>query len=165
VADKSIDSKDKSSHLQIPRPSPLASRGDRLLAVTVDSVIGLVTAIPVAIWTGEFQAALHGEAISSSAYLTDLLAGWGWFFLVNTHLLKKYGQTVGKRFLRIRIADHPSEAVPPFWRLVFRTVISSVPALFGIVGGLFSLADSLFIFTSDRRCIHDWIARTRVVKV
>jgi uncharacterized RDD family membrane protein YckC len=165
VADQSSDSKDPSSHLQVPRPSPLASRGDRLAAVTVDSVVALIAAIPVGIWTGEFQAAIHGETISSSVYLTDLLAGWGWFFLVNTYLLKKHGQTVGKRLLGIRIADHPTDAVPPFRRLLLRTVISFVPVLFGIVGELLSLADTLFIFTSDRRCIHDWIARTRVVKV
>lgn len=146
-------------------PATLASRGDRLAAATADAVIGIIVAIPFGFWTGELQAVIHGELPSTSVYIENILASWGFYFLINTYLLKKYGQTVGKRLLSIRIADHRTEAVPPFRRLVLRIASSTVPGIFGIVGALFSIADLLFIFTSDRRCIHDWIAGTRVLKV
>jgi uncharacterized RDD family membrane protein YckC len=165
VADARVDDQDQRSQLPVPGTAPLASRADRLAAVTVDSVVGLAVAIPLGFWTGAFQAAIQGEPISWFVYLENFLAGWGWYFLVNSYLLRKYGQTVGKRLLGIRIAEHHSEAVPPFARLVLRTVVSTLPDLLGIIGELFSLADTLFIFSKDRRCIHDWIARTRVVKM
>jgi uncharacterized RDD family membrane protein YckC len=142
---------------------PLASRVDRLLATIVDGAIGLALAIPVAIWTGEFAALIHAQAVPWTVNLVNVLAGWAWFFLVNSYLLKSYGQTVGKHCLGIRISDFRSDAVPPFWRLLVRIAVPSLFGLFAPIGGIFALADDLLIYRKDRRCIHDWIASTRVV--
>ena len=160
----SPDSMGASPQTQLPTPSSLAPRGDRLLAVIVDLAVVLPVVIPVGILTGEFGAAFHRQAIPGSVYLENALADWGWFFLVNTYLLRKYGQTVGKRFLGIRISDYRTEAVPPFWRLLVRIAVPPVAGLLGPLGSLFSLVAVLFIFSKGRRCIHDLIAGTRVVK-
>jgi uncharacterized RDD family membrane protein YckC len=164
VPHDSVDSIGASPQTQVPTSSSLAPRVDRLLAVIVDAVVLLPILIPLGILTGQFSAAFHRQAIPSSVYLENALAGWGWFFLVNTYLLKKHGQTVGKRFLCIRISDYRTEAVPPFWRLLVRFAVPPVAGLLGPLGRLFSLVDVLFIFRRDRRCIHDWIAGTRVLK-
>jgi uncharacterized RDD family membrane protein YckC len=153
-----------SPQAQVPAPSSLAPRGDRLLAVIVDIAVALPIVIPVGIYTGEYSAAFHRQAIPWSVYSENVLAGWAWFFLVNTYLLKKYGQTVGKRFLDIRISDYRTEAVPPFWRLLVRIGVPPVAGLLGALGLLFSLVDVLFIFSRSRRCIHDLIAGTHVVE-
>jgi uncharacterized RDD family membrane protein YckC len=164
VPHDSVDSMGTSPQTHVPAPSSLAPRGDRLLAVIVDIAVALPIVILVGIFTGEFSALFHRQAVPSSVYWDNALAGWAWFFLVNTYLLKRYGQTVGKRFLDIRISDYHTDAVPPFWRLLVRIGVHSVAGLLGALGGLFSLVDDLFIFSKGRRCIHDLIAGTRVVK-
>jgi uncharacterized RDD family membrane protein YckC len=159
-----VDSIGTSPQAQVPAPSSLAPRGDRLLAVIVDIAVALPILIPVGIYTGEFSAAVHRQAIPWSVYLENAFAGWAWFLLVNTYLLKKHGQTVGKRLLDIRISDYRTEAVPPFWRLLVRIAVPPVAHLVPVLGRLFSLVDVLFIFGRNRRCIHDFIAGTHVVK-
>ena len=151
--------------LQAPALSPLvlSSRVDRLLATIVDAVVGLVVGIPLSLYTGLYDAIFNGQPLSGKVYLEIPLAEWVWFFLVNWYWLKKYGQTVGKRLLGIRISDFQTEAVPPFWRLLVRITVVPMAALFGTVGNAFALVDVLFIFGKNRRCIHDLIASTRVV--
>lgn len=152
-----------SPQAQAVSPLTFSSRVDRFLATIVDIVVGLVVAIPVGMSTGQFDAIFNGQGVSPIVYLENILAGWGWFFLVNSYWLIKYGQTVGKRLLGIRISDFQTEAVPPFWRLLVRIAVAPVAGLLGTIGNLFTLVDSLFIFGKNRRCIHDLIASTRVV--
>jgi uncharacterized RDD family membrane protein YckC len=152
-------------------PFPLASRGDRLVAALMDGVIAGVFSFPVMYYEGLFSFALHQRVVVP----VDLsVANWvlflAWYFLVNGYLLLNYGQTVGKRFLMIRICDHQTGTVPAFWRLVVRRLAPSLVSLVGVVfhqpwvGVLFAYADIAFIFRADRRCIHDWIAGTSVVR-
>ena len=145
------------------RPVVLSLRVDRLLATIMDIVIGLAVTVPVSLYTGAYDAVFHGQALTWSLYLEITLIGWGWYFLVNSYWLIKYGQTVGKRLLGIRICDFQTDAVPPFWRLLVRVAVPSFAARAGLIGSLFDLVDILFIFGKNRRCIHDLIAGTRVV--
>jgi len=144
-------------------PVVLSSRVHRLLATIVDVVIGLAVTFPVALYTGAYEAVFNGQPLTWPLYLETTLVGWAWYFLVNSYWVKKYGQTVGKRLLGIRIADFQTEGVPAFWRLVARIAVPSFAARAGLIGSLFDLVDILLIFGKDRRCIHDLIAGTRVV--
>jgi uncharacterized RDD family membrane protein YckC len=45
-------------------------------------------------------------------------------------------------------------------RAILGGIIGAIPYL----GGIYGLVDALFIFRDDRRCVHDHIAGTRVVK-
>jgi uncharacterized RDD family membrane protein YckC len=45
-------------------------------------------------------------------------------------------------------------------RGIVNWIIGAVP----MFGGLYSIADVLFIFGKDRRCLHDLLAGTRVVQ-
>ena len=80
-------------------------------------------------------------------------------------LLARDGQTVGKRLMGIRIASYASDQNPGFLRIVglrmfLPAVIISIPC----VGFLFSLLNILFIFGSEKRCLHDLIAGTKVIR-
>jgi uncharacterized RDD family membrane protein YckC len=162
VEQDSVGSLEASPETQAASPLVLSSRVDRLLAIIVDVVIGLAVAAPVSLYTGAYDAVFHGQ-LTSSLYLEITLVSWGWYFLVNSYWLIKYGQTVGKRLLGIRISDAQTEAVPPFWRLLVRIAVPSFAARAGLIGSAFDLVDILLIFGKNRRCIHDLIAGTRVV--
>jgi uncharacterized RDD family membrane protein YckC len=84
---------------------------------------------------------------------------------VNLMLLHRYGQTIGKRIVRIRIV-RPDGSRCSTPRLVFArwlpmTVLFVVPLLNYVIW----LVDVLMIFRADVRCLHDHIADTIVVKV
>jgi uncharacterized RDD family membrane protein YckC/predicted RNA-binding Zn-ribbon protein involved in translation (DUF1610 family) len=81
-------------------------------------------------------------------------------------LLSTKGQTIGKRWLKIRIVRYDDGGPVGFGKAV--ALRSWVPGLIGnipMVGPFFSLADPLFIFSAERRCLHDLIAGTKVVCV
>jgi uncharacterized RDD family membrane protein YckC len=162
VGQNSVDM-EASPETQALSPLVLSLRVDRLLATIVDIVIGLAVTVPIALYTGTYDAVFHGQALTWSLYLETALVGWGWYLLVNAYWLIKYGQTVGKRLLGIRICDFETDAVPPFWRLLVRVAVPSFAARAGLIGSLFDLVDILLIFGKNRRCIHDLIAGTRVV--
>jgi len=107
--------------LEASAPVPtLASRGDRFLAVIVDSFVGLVVGVPVAIYSGYANVVFEGRTPTPAVYAETFAVCWGWFLLVNGYWLVRNGQTVGKRFLDIRICDYRTAAVPPVWRILVR---------------------------------------------
>ena len=85
---------------------------------------------------------------------------------IQMYLLIKYGQTIGKRALGIKIVNESHEGLPDFVKVIL--LRSFVPnLLYGIpyAGVAICLADLLFIFRDDRRCLHDLIAQTKVINV
>jgi uncharacterized RDD family membrane protein YckC len=86
------------------------------------------------------------------------------FLGINGYFLAKDGQTLGKKALGIRIVrtdgGHATFGrilglrYAPVW------VVSMVP----ILGGVLALVDVLFIFRESRKCLHDDIADTVVVR-
>ena len=91
-------------------------------------------------------------------------------FIVQMALLAARGQTIGKIFTKIRIVDAQTGEHPGWARLVLRRTLLNwfvfgVLNATGVGGMVYMLVDSLFIFRSDHRTIHDLIAGTRVDKV
>jgi len=125
--------------------SPLASRGSRLLAVMLDGLIFIVT-----ILLGVFLLFPFGVIIGLLALM-----------ITQGYLLTTEGQTLGKRLMNIRIVRDEDESNPGFWHAVVLRYI--VPGLLGLLP-FFELADILFIFRDDYRCIHDHIAGTKVIE-
>jgi uncharacterized RDD family membrane protein YckC len=82
---------------------------------------------------------------------------WAW---ITTLLVARYGQTMAKRLLEIRVVRSDGSKASLgriFWlRNVVNGLISVIPLYFFI--------DSLLIFGERRQCIHDLIADTIVVK-
>lgn len=141
----------------------LAGRGHRLGAAIIDAMIGFIYIIPIFYVSGIGAYVLKGQ---EPPYV--LLLGWGAlgfaaFALVHGYFLKNNGQTIGKKIVGIRIVDL-DDKVPGLATLLGRRYLSIfLFSLVPAVGGLLTLIDQLFIFRSDRRCVHDLIAKTRVV--
>lgn len=143
----------------------LAGRWQRLGAVLLDTLIGLVYVLPLMWALGHFDFIPLSRLTPYTVKITVALLGFVLFVLVHGYFLKRYGQTIGKKMLGIRIADM-GDGIAPFGKIVLLRYLpmSAVPQL-PIVGAVLSLMDTLFIFRSDRRCLHDLVAGTRVVKV
>jgi uncharacterized RDD family membrane protein YckC len=134
---------------------PLAGRGDRLLAKIVDRALYLACLVPALV-----VAILQMRNALALAVVLGVLAV-AILFIYNLTLLGDRGQTVGKRWLRIRIvrSDGGDADLGRLFGLRM-----CVPWLIGFVlGPLFVLPDVLFIFGDERRCLHDMMADTLVV--
>jgi uncharacterized RDD family membrane protein YckC len=159
-----------------PAPSaPLAERSTRLAANFIDNVLAAVACIPGGLILGAavLQAILSGRSpASADVSAAQLLLGFGLLGLggltlvaVQLWMLVKRGQTLGKRMLDIRIVRFSDDSNPGFGGTVMLRAV--VPALLGAlpyIGLIFALVDICFIFRADRRCLHDLMAGTKVVK-
>lgn len=143
----------------------LATRGQRLAAVVIDGLISSVCAIVVMMALLPIMGS-DVETMSTS-FTTTLVAtviNIGIFLLINGKFLASNGQTVGKKLMGVKIVSL-SGGILPLKNVILRryappVLISIIP----IIGGIFCLADVLCIFRGDRRCIHDLIAGTKVVR-
>jgi len=87
------------------------------------------------------------------------------FLLVHGYPLATRGQSVGKILVQTRIVSVEDGKILPFSKLIaLRYLPLWVAAQIPVVAQIFGLADALFVFRDDRRCIHDLIAGTRVIK-
>ncbi len=127
----------------------LASRKQRLIAAVAD---GIIVAVPYAVGSLESLPAplrLVGVAGSLGLLVWQLM------------LITKTGQTLGKRFVGIKIVlkdtlENGGFVVNVLKRGLLNGLLSLVPGYF--------LLDSLLIFREDRRCLHDMIAGTCVIQ-
>jgi len=150
-----------------------ASRLSRLGAALVDLLVAfaplgaLVILVPMALLSGG----------TGSLVVFILLAGVITLAIVITQivLLVRNGQTIGKKALGIRMITSTGET-PSLWRVFFlrwlpfmvlAAVIEVVVEMGARVkgsGNIIHLVDVLFIFQPTRRCLHDLVADTHVVK-
>lgn len=134
---------------------PLAEPSTRLWATFIDGLISL----PIFLfWVFGTMGADGNQA---AVYVVTALAGAAGLALViaQLYLMSTRGQTLGKKWLGIKMVDLHGQN-PGFVRaVVLRSVVNG---LLGFVP-LYSLVDVLFIFRQDRRCVHDLLAGTKVV--
>lgn len=150
--EQSLSSVDESSSTQ------LATRGVRLAAVILDSLIFLVVLMPGVFVIMNDQ--LFEVMIRSKDFgLILLLLGWLTIGVAQLVFLVLYGQTLGKSALEIKIVNASDGGIPGFWVISVREFIRAL-AVIPFIG----LIDALFILRDDRCCLHDLIAQTKVVK-
>lgn len=164
-----------------PAEIVLASRFKRLVARIVDSIVeGLFFLLCVFLIPGLWDTYREParRAISelessdstfwsdyfSLGFSTEALAFWlfgiGITFLFQAYLLARYGQTIGKRMLKIKIVSDKTNRKPTLTRsFVVREcgirLLEWIPIL--------PLLDILWIFGPPRRCLHDLWAGTIVI--
>jgi uncharacterized RDD family membrane protein YckC len=91
--------------------------------------------------------------------LTGLL-----FYIYQCQLIATTGQSLGKRWSDVRIVLENGEP-PGFWRgVVLRSWALFPLRLIPGFGSILGVVDSLMVFSEGRRCLHDRIAGTRVLK-
>ena len=146
----------------------LAGLGERLAAAIIDTVIMLAVLLPVMWFGGYFRDVMNAATAGQSLPIaTELL--WGLisliiFFAIQAYPLHTAAQTWGKRVLGIRIVDlNGTRSL--FGKLsLLRYLPMQGIGLLPFIGPFLSVANVLFIFRNDRRCVHDLIAGTKVVK-
>ena len=151
----------------------LASRWNRLFARIIDGILLLLLSMPLLYWfTGDWLGVTSTDdfdifwSSDSPLIFVEFLISIGVFVAVNTYLLANRGQTVGKFLLKIRIVDYYTEEIPKLrFSLVLREGIMTLLNLFGFLGAFIALVDVLFIFATNKRCLHDYWAFTKVVSV
>jgi uncharacterized RDD family membrane protein YckC len=141
----------------------LASRGQRFLGAMVDGLLAFVVSYAISKLLGwdMFRQARLGD---HSSMVGNLLIGACSFLLLNGYLLVNRGQTVAKAILGMRIVRTDGGKVAPLRILALRYGPGYGAALIPLLGGLYGLVDSLLIFGAARRCLHDQIAGTIVVR-
>ena len=136
-----------------------ATRGDRFISALIDGLIGMVASIPI------FMYVDLAELAEPSFLLGLSLLGYGLVlsFILHGYLLYHYGQTIGKNFMSIRIEnlDDTKADLSTIYlkRILPMQVVSIIP-----FGGQFiaGIVNPLFIFGKEKRCVHDYIAKTKV---
>jgi uncharacterized RDD family membrane protein YckC len=155
------------SNLSVPSDAAqtLAGRGQRLGAAIVDGIVMLPVMLPVMYLMGMFTYAGSGVEPPIALVLLVAVIGFVVFVGINYIPLSRNGQTVGKKVLGIRIADMQGNKPDMVTLLAKRYLpvqsVSQVP----FIGGIAGLIDTLFIFRKDRRCVHDLVAGTQVLRV
>lgn len=150
----------------------LAGRFTRFAAALVDGLLLIVILGPIQYFTGFFQRVTQGQVTPGEQLLMGLL-GVAVFLLLNGYLLATRGQTIGKVLTGIQIADVRTGGLLSFLRVyVFRYLwmlpLVIITALIpgpqdDLLVNLLSLVDALLIFGPARRCLHDYIAGSKVV--
>ncbi len=146
--------------------------GQRLRATAVDLVLLQTAAIP----GGLLELGVPAVRSLHPALLGELV-----YLALSAYLLVTTGQTFGKRFHRIRVLDARGDH-PGIGRILVRACAAPLVGMLASfvlqwtldeegridprhVMWLAVLLDCATIFGRDRRCVHDYLAGTRVVRV
>ncbi|WP_244172350.1 RDD family protein [Myxococcus virescens] len=133
----------------------LATRRARLAASLVDSAALLLPSLLLGVLRS--LALPGGDAMKASAvYVPALLV-----LLVQASLIRGTGASLGKRLLGIRVVRGDGRPAG-VWRIAL--LRNALPMALCGYCVWFGLLDALFIVGEDRRCLHDWVAGTRVVR-
>jgi uncharacterized RDD family membrane protein YckC len=164
------------AEVAVIRALRLADRGDRLAAALVD---GVSAGIANAVARSAIESSASSHALVSWCAHSIIPA----YVLLQIGLLSVRGQTIGKILYGLRIVRASDNARAGLVRAVLlRSLVPSIsaspfaPSTYMQLGdwglawpaalvGLIALCDCLFIFRDDRRCLHELIAGTKVVRV
>jgi len=143
--------------------APLASRGIRLGAALIDFVVIMLAMFAFSKIVG--WDLFDTQEPGWQELLRNSVVGFGLFMALNGVLLLKHGQTIGKRLTGIRITRPDGGAVPPARLIGLRYGIGYLLAVLPWVQMVYALVDCLMIFGASRRCLHDHLAGSIVVRV
>ena len=154
--------------------SSLAERWRRLVGAVAD---GLLEAL---CWTPTSMAMMKAtsEMLQDGQFEPEQFMKFFWsalplsapylgaLIVLQAVLLSWRGQSVGNLLVRTRIVRAPDGEPVGFLRaFLLRGALARIIRQIPLLGSLFWIVDSCFIFRDDRRCLHDLIAGTKVVKV
>jgi uncharacterized RDD family membrane protein YckC len=145
------------------QPGQLATRGKRFLAAMVDGGIAVGALWLLSVFTPYDVWSDDGLSLWTPR-IADTAIGVVLYLALHGYLLVTRGQTIGKALFKIRIA-RPDGSKPSIGRLLgLRESPLFLANIVPMLGQIFVLVDSLFIFRESRRCLHDQIADTVVLQ-
>jgi uncharacterized RDD family membrane protein YckC len=142
-----------------------ADRWTRWLARFIDGLLSLVLILPVMgylLATDKLTSRdLQGNSlIGLYFWIPSLpLTIYQWYLTATT------GQSLGKKWLKIRIIKTDGSPVNFVSGVILREWITAAIGLIPCVGPLVNLVGILMIFGQNQRCLHDHIAGTKVIAV
>jgi uncharacterized RDD family membrane protein YckC len=154
------------------REGELAERGTRFVAKMLDGFMAVVLILPATI-AGLRSDIFRGGYVNLAFFRSFLGSGIGmasgvaWLALLafQAYLTATTGQSLGKRWLKIKIVRLDGSAVNFATGVLLRHWLFVVLQYLPGVGSIIGLVDILFIFRQDRRCIHDFTAGTKVIQL
>ena len=144
----------------------LAGRGSRIGAIIIDSIVIMVISIPVAYIFGWFDGLSETPPEKPSFFFTFSMFIFNTilYALINWKFLSKNGQSIGKKVMEIKITNLDGSVPNPNDIIIKRYIPYVGVSLIPIFSPLIGLINVLFVFKKDRRCLHDYLANTKVVK-
>ena len=157
-----------------------AGRMRRLCATVLDAILVPSLTILFVLMTGIVEDA--EDYTNNFWVLWVLLLAIASYLLLNGYLLWHSGQTIGKKLLGIAIVGYGDESEDgskigvddsagkivkaKFWKLICIRALF-FPLMFTVVTplALLPLLDLLLIFGKKRRCLHDLVAGTTVIRL
>lgn len=143
----------------IARPYEMADRGTRLLAAILDTVC---------LYGPFFVSVMLGVMVGDAAIIGGVLLGIAGLLavaIVQIVMLCQRGQSIGKRALGIRIVKMDTgENGGGVTNVLLRGFVPGLLGMVPYIGPVFSVVNICFIFAADKRCVHDHIASTVVVR-
>lgn len=143
----------------------LASRWARLGAAIIDGIILALLLAPIQYFAGMYDMEENVGIFDNlgQGFLMGLL-GVLIFAVINGKLLLNCGQTVGKKLLGIQIVDETKVEQATNNQIVKRYATYFGLSIVPVIGGLLSLMNVLFIFNTNKQCVHDLAAKTIVIR-
>lgn len=145
----------------------LATRGARLSAAIIDGLLMLAILAPIMFFTGYWgriqAAAMAGQTPVLEPILWGLL-GFVVMVGIQAKPLMATSQTWGKRIMKIQIVDLAGKPAEFMTIVTKRMLPLQVMGLIPQAGGFIVLIAILLIFGKERRCAHDYIAGTKVIR-
>lgn len=151
----------------------LASRGERLAAYWIEVLL----ALPFGLVGGVLGYKLGRAAASHEPLEPSLIFALGLTALclvaltvIQMYWLATRGQTLGKHWMKIRIVRLDGRKAGFVGAVLKRGFLNfgvylALALVFRPLAYAYLLADILFIFGPQNRCLHDFIAGTKVVRV
>ncbi|WP_329067822.1 RDD family protein [Streptomyces sp. NBC_01429] len=151
---------------------PLAPFGKRLLARIIDVLIIFIPLAIISAFTGGAWGSANGNGEWDNV-TNQVNTGRHWIWSLislvvyvgyDTYMTKKYGQTLGKRWMKIRVAMLNNGAVPDTNASLLRAAVLWLPALLCcFVLWWIIIVATILASRPYRQGLHDKAARTVVV--
>jgi len=147
----------------------LAERGTRFASQMVDGLLFMAALVPALI--AGFQSGAFREGGSTAIFRAfaanalGMVSGAAWIALIGyqAYLVTTTGQSIAKRLFKIKIVKLDGSPVSFVSGVLLRNWLMLILQQIPGVNAILPLVDALFIFRQDRRCVHDFIAGTKVI--
>lgn len=147
-------------------PATLLSR---FVGAIVDVILVVIVIVPISftigIVAGVLQIDFSTPLMSFLLTLFMLPIYLIVFLAINGYLLSTRGQTVGKYMVNTKIVGNDGTLQPLIPMFLKRYGVLWIFSMIPTLGAFVGIIDALMIFRGSRKCLHDEIAGTRVIKV
>lgn len=150
-----------------PAEEKLATLGERFAGAFIDGIINMVILVPLAFGIGFGVVSVLGDGVVQQllSQVIGGVIGIVAFLAVQGYFLSTRSQTIGKIVVNTKIVSDRGQPLPFGELYLKRYLIPQIASILPYVGGLIGLINVLAIFRSNRKCVHDEIAGTKVIKL